>query len=206
MTIRRKYQCALSCLKGFSLIEILLVTVLLSLCSVAIFRTFLSGVKLWEHAQRFSVQEDISIFLDKLSEDLRNGFYYSKIKFNGMETQLTFPAFVTVPADERSSRFREGMVDQIGAVKYYLDYEEHKLYRSQANYSQALKGKFETTRELVSAVDSLRFRYYYPDKKGLQAYAKAQDVIPSGVLVEVRFHDESSERVMSRFIGIPSGI
>src|SRR6185295_519148 len=113
------------------------------------------------------VQEDISIFFDKLSEDLRNGFYYSKIKFNGMETQLSFPAFVMTPADEHSSRAPEGLIDQIGAVKYYLDYEEHKLYRSQANYSQALKGKFSDPRVIVSAVDGIRFRYYYPDKKGL---------------------------------------
>lgn len=192
--------------KAFTLIEILLVTALFSLCALAIFRTFASGVRLWEHAQRFSIQEDISIFMDKLSEDLRNGFSYSGIKFNGMETQVSFPAFVTVEADERSSRAKEGMIDQIGAVKYYLDYEEHKLYRSQANYSQALKGKFGAPRVIVSAVDGIRFRYYYPDKKGLQAYAKAQDAIPSGVFVEVKFHDENSDRTMSRFIGIPAGI
>jgi hypothetical protein len=59
---------------------------------------------------------------------------------------------------------------------------------------------------IVTAVDGIKFRYYYPDKKGLQAYAKAKDVIPSGVLVEITFHDENSERVMSRFIGIPAGI
>jgi prepilin-type N-terminal cleavage/methylation domain-containing protein len=200
MTAPRRSQ------RGFSLVEILLVAALFCMCSVAIFRTFLSGVKLWEHAQRFSMQEDISIFFDKLSEDLRNGFYYSKIKFNGMETQMTFPAFVTTPADENSSRAKEGLIDQMGAVQYRLDYEEHKLYRSQANYSQALKGKFEEGRPLVNAIDGIRFRYYYPDKKGLQAYAKAQDTIPSGVYVEVTFHDETSERTMSRFIGIPAGI
>ncbi len=192
--------------RGFTLIEILLVAGLFSLCSVAIFRTFVSGVRLWEHAERFSVQEDISIFMDKLSEDLRNGFYFSKIKFNGMETQLSFPAFVTTPADENSSRKTEGLIDQIGAVKYHIDYEEHKLYRSQANYAQALKGQFADQRALIHSIDGIRFRYYFPDKEGLQAYAKAQDAIPSGVLVEVKFHDESSERTMSRFISIPAGI
>jgi prepilin-type N-terminal cleavage/methylation domain-containing protein len=192
--------------KGFTLIEILLVSALFSMCAIAIFRTFVSGVKLWEHAQRFSVQEDVSIFFDKLSEDLRNSFYYSKIKFNGMETQVSFPAFVLTPADVNSSRKQEGVVDQIGAVKYYIDYEEHKLYRSQANYGQALQGKFQESRAIINAIDGIRFRYYYPDKKGLQAYAKAQDAIPSGVLVEVKFHDETSERTMSRFIGIPAGI
>ncbi len=192
--------------RGFTLIEILLVTALFAMCSIAIFRTFVSGVKLWEHAQRFSVQEDISIFMDKLSEDLRNSFYYSKIKFSGMETQLTFCAFVTTRADENSSRRTEGLIDQMGAVKYHLDYEEHKLYRSQANYAQALKGKFQEPRTLVHAVDGIRFAYYYPGKKGLQSYAKAQEAIPAGVFVEVRFHDESSERVMSRFIAIPAGI
>ena len=184
----------------------LLVTSLVAMCSVAIFRTFVSGVKLWEHAQRFSVQEDISIFFDKLSEDLRNSFYFSAIKFNGMETQVSFPAFVTTRADTNSSRAQEGLIDQIGAVQYRLDYEEHKLYRSQANYSQALKGKFQEPRALVNSIDEIHFRYYYPDKKGLQAYAKAQDTIPSGIYVEVKFHDETSERTMSRFIGIPAGI
>ncbi|GEM_PF-462238 len=190
---------------GFTLIEVLLVSVLFSICSVAIYNAFSSGIKLWAHAQRFAVEEDASIFFDKLSEDLSNSFYYSHIKFNGTATRLSSAAFVRTPADPRSSEFKEGLVDQMGAISYYFDYEERLIYRAQGNYAQALDGKFPDRRALVRAVDGLRFVYYLTDAKGTKPYASARDVMPSAVYVEVKYHDETSIRTMARFIPIPTG-
>lgn len=190
---------------GFTLVEILLVSVLFSICSVAVYNAFSSGIKLWAHAQRFAIEEDVSIFFDKLSADLRNSFYYSKIKFNGTATRLTSAAFVTVEADPRSSGSNEGLVDQIGAVSYYFDYEDRVIYRAQGNYAQALAGKFPERRVLVKAIDSLRFVYYINDVQGAKPYASARDVAPSSVYVEVKYHDGGSERTVARFISIPMG-
>ncbi len=191
---------------GFTLIEILLTVSLFSLCSFAIYKVFAGGVKLWARSQYFAVEEDVAIFLDKFSEDLRNSFYYTGINFKGMQGQLTVPAFVTTQADERSMDADQGPVTQIGAVKYYYDYETHTIHRAQANYSQALKGSFADDRVLVKAVTGLRFIYYIPGAEGVDPYTKMEDVIPSAVYVEIKYNDGRSEQQTGRFISIPVGV
>lgn len=191
--------------RGFTLIEILLTVSLVSLCSLAIYHVFAGGVKLWARSQYFAVEEDVAIFLDKFSEDLRNSFYYKGINFKGMQGQLTVPAFVTTQADERSLDADEGPVTQIGAVKYYYDYETHTIHRAQANYSQALNGRFADDRVLVKSVTGLRFIYYIPGAEGVDPYNKMEDVIPSAVYVEIKYNDGRSEQQTGRFISIPVG-
>ena len=192
--------------RGFTLIEILLTVSLFSICSLAIYNVFSSGVRIWARAEHFAVEEDVSIFLDKLSEDLRNSFYYTGIKFIGTQSRLTIPTFVTTLADERSFLAQEELVTQIGSVRYYFDYEAHSILRAQANYAQALDVHFPEGKVLVRSVNSLRFIYYMPGGKGVQPYSKINEVIPSGVYVEIKYNDGHSEQMMDRFIAIPTGI
>ena len=197
----RKDNC-----RGFTLIEILLTVALFSICSLAIYNVFSSGVRIWARAQHFAVEEDVSILLDKLSEDLRNSFYFTGIKFIGTESRLTVPTFVTTKADERSSLPQEDLITQIGSVRYYFDYETHLIHRAQANYAQALDGRFPNDKVLVKSVNSLKFLYYIPGSKGVQPYSKIDEVIPSSVYVEIKYNDGHSEHVMQRLISIPTGI
>ena len=191
---------------GFTLVEILLTVTLFSMCSLAIYKVFSSGIKLWARAQHFALEEDMSIFLDKFSEDLRNSFYYTGIHFNGTESRLSIPTFVVTPADERSLQAEDGPITQIGAVKYYLDFETHSIHRAQANYAQALGGHFSDDKVLVRSVNSLRFVYYMPGARGVEPYSKANEVIPTAIYVEIKYSDERSEHVLGRIISVPAGI
>ena len=191
---------------GFTLVEILLTVTLFSMCSLAIYKVFSSGIKLWARAQHFAIEEDLSIFLDKFSEDLRNSFYYTGIHFNGTESRLSIPTFVLTPADERSLQVSEELITQIGAVKYYLDFETHTIHRAQANYAQALDGHYPDDRILVSSVNSLRFVYYMPGAKGVAPYSKTNEVIPTAIYVEIKYSDERSEHVLGRIISVPAGV
>ncbi len=191
---------------GFTLIEILLTVSLMSISAVAIYRVFSGGIKLWSYAQRSGIEEDVSIFFDKFSEDLRHAFYYKGIAFKGTESRLTIPTFVTTQADEYSLNAQEGWVTQIGAVNYSYDFETHTIHRTQANYSQALAGRFVQDKVLVSSVNGLRFKYYLPGAQGIEPYAKMDEVIPPIVFVEIRYSDGRSEHVVGRMISIPTGI
>lgn len=192
--------------RGFTLIEILLTVTLFSMCSLAIYKIFSSGIKLWSYAQHAAVEEDVSIFLDKIAEDLRNSFYYTGIYFNGTESRLFVPTFVTTRPDERSLRSQDELTTQIGAVKYYFDFETHTIHRAQANYAQALKGDYPDDRALVKSVTSLKFVYYMPGAQGIEPYSKVNEVIPAAVFVEIKYEDERSEHVMGRMISVPVGI
>ena len=110
MNIKRKNR------RGFTLIEVLLVSALFSLAGVMIYYSFANGLKLWRRAQVIQKEEGIQMFLDKMGQDLRQTLYFSKIKFDGQENLLSFACFVTTPADPEGSRAEEGLIDEIGSV------------------------------------------------------------------------------------------
>lgn len=192
--------------RGFTLIEILLTVTLVSLCSLAIYRVFAGGLKLWEYSQRSGIEEDVNIFFDKFSEDLRNAFYFKSIVFRGTESKIVVPTFVSVMADERSLLAPDGRIIQMGSVKYYYDYENHLIRRAQANYANALQERFAEDKILVKSIDSLKFTYFVPSDKGVEPYAKLDEVIPSSIYVEIQYSDGRSNHKIGRMIAIPVGL
>src|ERR1039458_2354762 len=104
--------------QGFTLTEILLVSAMFAVISVAVFNAFSNGFKLWARGQHVMVEGDMAIFLDKISEDLRQTVSISGIPFKGEGTQLTFPAIILDRTDENGARANEGYAAQIGAVRY----------------------------------------------------------------------------------------
>ncbi|HSV43921.1 MAG TPA: hypothetical protein VLJ10_05135, partial [Candidatus Bathyarchaeia archaeon] len=76
---------------SFTLIELLLVASLLSLISVSLYQALSNGLRVWQYTRRLSVEEDVMIFLDKLSADLRNSFDYSLFFFDEGKNYVSFP-------------------------------------------------------------------------------------------------------------------
>lgn len=184
----------------------MLTVTLVSLCSIAVYRVLAGGLKLWSYSQRSGIEEDINIFLDKFSEDLRNAFYFQSIPFKGSANSLTIATFVSVRPDERSLQQEEGRITQIGAATYYFDYENHLIRRSQANYSQALQGRSPDDKVLVRSVTGLKFIYYLPGAQGVEPYSKVEDVVPSAVFVEMTYSDGKSDHKVGRMVSIPVGV
>ena len=62
---------------GFTLVEMLLAASLVALVSIAAYQSMLNGYRIWQRSQRSGVEEDISLALDKISQDIRNVFSFS---------------------------------------------------------------------------------------------------------------------------------
>jgi hypothetical protein len=187
--------------KAFTLVEILLVTSLIGLVSIAVLKSFNNGLKLWAKAQRINREAEAAIFLDKMSEDLRSMVFISSIAFKGSSQKISFPAIVITKADAKSSRAQEGVVDQIGAVQYRYDAELHKIFRRQANYAEAVKGKWvQDEIAIVSGIEDLSFHYEIFDDKGFLLKSEIGEGVPSGVMVDVRFSDDSGTHELKRYL------
>ncbi|MBF0490415.1 MAG: type II secretion system protein [Candidatus Omnitrophica bacterium] len=192
--------------KAFTLIEVLLVSSLIAILGIAIFRSFGNGLKLWAKAQRLNRDADVNIFLDKVAEDLRSTTIVSGLAFKGSETKLSFPAIVMTQADIKSSRASEEIIDQIGAVQYRFEPSEHVIYRRQANYAQAVKGKWgQEEKVVVSGIEDLDIHYEVSSSKGFLLKSEISDGIPSGIVIEVRFSDDSGVHQFKRYLSIPVG-
>ncbi len=191
---------------AFTLVEVLLVSSLVALVSLAIFRCFGNGLKLWGKAQHLNREAEVVIFLDKMAEDLRSTVVMSGFNFKGTAQQLSFPATVNTRADQRSARKKEEMVWQIGAVKYRYDVEGRAIYRQQANYAQASKKRWSQEEvPVVKGIEGLEFHYDIASDKGFLLKSEISEGVPLGVMVEVRFNDEGGPHQFKRFLSIPVG-
>ena len=192
--------------RGFTFIEIMLVTLIFATLSVAIFTCLSNGIKLWERGRKLMVEEDVAIFFDRFSSDLRNTFNYSKLSFTGAENNLEFPTVVWTAADRVSVRAHEGLVDQLGEVRYEFDPEHGTLVRRQANYSQALQEDWGVDEIVLPAVKGVRFHYFYTASKDPQLNVETGDGIPAGVEVELVIPSGKEEKVFKRYIAVPAGV
>ena len=192
--------------RGFTFIEILLVTSLIAILSLSIFTCFSNGLKLWDRSRREILTEDISIFFDHFSSDLHNTFIFSTIPLEGGENSFIFPTVVLTKADEYGSRKDEEFIDQLGRVRYAFDFEKNAIVRQQANYSQGTRNDWGDVKIMAAGIKELKFKYYYSGSKEYQLHADNSAVLPAGVEVDVRFMEGGEEKTLSRFISIPLGI
>ncbi len=188
---------------GFTLMEILLVSVLIATVSIAIFGVLNNGIKLWSRGMAVDKKGELFIGLEKIAQDFRGVLPFSLIKFKGMESQVSFATIVLTPADVRSSRVTEGIVDQLGAVEYRFDPALGKMFRRQADYGQAIKKQWGQEQEIASGISDVRFDYYIDGQKSYERKAHIETHIPKGVMLTMRFGERGPQ--MQRYFEIPVG-
>ena len=178
---------------------------LLSLIGLALYKSLANGIKVWERSQRLVKEEDVALFFEKLTQDLRNTYVYSRIKFEGNELRFSFPAYVKTLADARGHSPRGEYIEQMGRVEYAFDPIKDIVYKRQANYGQALDNHYQPEQVMVRSVDRVKFNYYYWTQKEELYSQDVLEVPPSGVEVELEFSDKMGRRSMRKFIEIPVG-
>ncbi|MCB9772306.1 MAG: prepilin-type N-terminal cleavage/methylation domain-containing protein [Candidatus Omnitrophica bacterium] len=191
--------------RAFTLIEMLLVASLLSVTGLAVYHTIASGMRVWEYSRRYSAEEDVEIFFEKITADLQNSYSYSLIQFEGKSDQLFIPTIVRTPIDQNISPSGD-IIEQMGGVEYFLQSGQKTIYRRQANYSQTLKKKFAEARPLAKPIESLIFKYFVIDDKKIKPKKKISSEIPVSVEVQVEFIEVGGNvRKLKRLINIPIG-
>jgi len=191
--------------RAFTLTEILLVSVLFALISLSVFNSFSNGFKLWARGQHLIVEGDIAIVLDIMDEDLRGVVTMGGIPFIGSSAQLSFPAIIWAPTDQNGSRAKEGEGRQIGAIQYFFDPAEKKIFRRHATYGQALKSQWSSPVQVASLIEDMTMRYYFTADRGLLVKSQTDLGTPMGIMVDVQFEREGQTRHRRRFITIPVG-
>lgn len=191
--------------KAFTLIEMLLVASLLSVTGLAVYHAISDGLRIWEYSRRYSSEEDVAVFFEKLTTDLQNIYRYSAISFDGKENKILIPTIVRTPVDKEISGSGD-LVEQMGCAEYFLQTGEKAIYRRQANYSQSLNKKFAPARALAVPVEKLHFKYYFVEEGKLKAKKTAAKEIPAAVLIQIDFREVGgSVRHLQRMINIPAG-
>lgn len=182
---------------GFTLIEILLVTVILSIIGLSVYSAFNNGIKIWKRIARNVIQEDVSIFFEKISHDLRNSLQYADIKFEGTEERISFPTIII-------SNEQNLLKPELGCVTYFRDNKDNSLNRQQINYSQLYQNARlsdgqanQLSRSLLSNLEAITFQYYYYDIETDRYYWKSiwenEEYLPLAVKIKVEFYEDKNK-------------
>lgn len=183
--------------EGFTLVELLIVSVMLAVVSLAIYASFNSGIKIWQKAKAQAFNEDLNIFFDKFSSDLRNTFRFTKINFRGDESQVEFATLV------KSARLQETAP---GKAIYIYDRQRKELARRLMDFSQVSTGEEPRAQQSLKNVTSLKFTYYTYDPEEKECLWEdewqGREGLPLAVRMELEL-DAEQEYKFVRTVSVP---
>ncbi len=179
------------------MIEMLIVSITLGVISLAINSALNNGVKIWRKINQHLPQEDIDIFLDKLTLDLHNVFLSPQFTFTGDQQRLALPTLVT------SAKFPDRLP---GEALYVYDESKNQLDKQIRDYSDIYNDDQGLAQPLLKNLNSLKFSYYFFEaEKKYYSWVDEwkNEGLPNAVRVEIEVKDGDKIRQFSRTIAIP---
>lgn len=181
---------------GFTLIELVVVTAILAVVGMALYGTFANGINIWKKVTQESVTEDVNLFFEKISHELRNSFKMTGMEFRGGKSRVSFPTKIK----HKSEAGVELLVKQ---VTYAFDKRKKTLKRTLVDYSEHYRKRPGREQILAQDISSLRLQYfvYEPEEKKYSWVTHWQEKEnPFGKEVE-----ESLPLIVRIEVGIPKG-
>lgn len=185
--------------KAFTLIELIISTLILAIAIVSIYGAFNAGIKAWHRSAGSRDFQKIRISLLRMQKELQSSFFFSGIPFKGMPSEITFPA-----AEEKG---------KIYVVDYYITEDKNKgckvLMKRNSVFADDRFLEEEAVDEFIFSAYSIDFEYAYGLKYGLKGlewkgiWEESQQKIPS--LVKINFKLGLNEDVYHKTIFIPQG-
>ncbi|MFA6216154.1 MAG: prepilin-type N-terminal cleavage/methylation domain-containing protein [Candidatus Omnitrophota bacterium] len=197
MRCTRQNKTKKKILRGFTFIEILIVTMMMSVVSLAIYSAFNNGIKIWQRLNRQLPQEDINIFFDKFASDLRNCVKLKNMNFIGKADMLEFSSIVMSARMEQVS---------VGKFLYRYDRSAGTLRRDQFDYSAIFTDEKNAYAGGLEHIKSLKFLYYNFDEEKNEYNWQEEwlfDELPKAVRVEIEFFQGPEVFYLTSSVGIP---
>lgn len=172
---------------------------MLGVISLAIYSTFSNGFKVWQRINRPLAQANLSIFFEKISQDLSNCLKSSSIPFTGESSNLGIPTQVFSPRLKSKT---------LGLVTYTYDQQSGALTRQAKDFSQFYNRQEIDPVVLVENIGFLKFEYYYFDTQKEEYLWKEEwpaSGLPLAVRVTLNLNDSSGTDTIIRTINIPVG-
>ena len=185
--------------KGLTLIELLLVVSLLGVVSVVIYTTLSKGIMIWGRVQNEVSLENANIFLERYSEDIRNSYAYSSIRFVGQKTLFECPTIVYT---------KEFEVKTIGQVSYTYDARNKTLTRAFKDISMLYRGKDGKISSELENIEAASFEYYkYDTETNNYVWLErwSEEKMPLAVRLKLIINDGTKKIRYAKTVSILSG-
>jgi hypothetical protein len=189
--------------KAFTLVELLIVTTLMTFVSGVIVATLTGGFKVWARATEYGVHDQASLIASEgIRKDLASARRFRLIPFTGAYDEVSFPVVARFGSDASAPQ-------EIGRLGYYTDSRRGLLCRSFVPYRLANRIRLRDRCEVVlEGVQKARFDYFGSETGEEDAGWSSSwesDVPPQSVKLSTTL-DAGNRRTIARtaLISLPS--
>ena len=179
-------------LTGFTLVELLISSVVISVIALAAYFSLAAGIRIWQRVNQKAEYEDLAFFLDRFGSDLRNCLEFSNINFSGTKDRVSFASLLNSPRLKKRT---------VGEVSYIYKAQEGLLNRQERDYSHLYNQAEGFVKIALTDIKSLEFKFYVYDemeKKYLWLEEFDRDDLPSAVRLELEL-EGGWEKVVRTF-------
>ena len=189
---------------AFTLIELVIATVILTVVVVSVSSAFSVGIKAWRRGTQGHDIQKVRLALLKIQKELRSSFFFSRAAFRGTASEMTFP--LCIPEENAS---------EIYIITYRVDEGEgaagaKALVREKRVFTENSQDGDEPVREQVFPVKTIGFKYAYGLKDGHNEFEwqdlwlpESQKSIP--LAIKISFQLANSDDVYNKTIFISQG-
>jgi prepilin-type N-terminal cleavage/methylation domain-containing protein len=207
---------------GFTLIEVMIASVLVALAGLVAYHSYNQGILVWKKGQENSNQDKAVMVMERISRDLKNTFSFAPVDFSGEDAKISFPALIfkydwTQPDEsgepELVSATAESSVPLPLITKLTYEYDQNKgeLARIEEAYAypnlEELKVASDGTRKefnrvIMDNIDVMKFSYAITKTPELSFSANAiNSGLPYAVKIELKL--KSMKAPLTRTVFIP---
>ncbi len=188
---------------GFTLMELLLVTIIFPVIAVAVYGNLRSGAEVMKRLETQSEEEDVAIFFEKVTRDFEEMFEFSGVPFKGDSRSVTFASFLETDPALGGNR-------GIGEVSYVFDLSKKALLKKERDYHELYKEKPPRSKTLIAHVVGFEFSFFYqdPETKGFMwsdEWEDGQKKLPIGIRLDLELDDGTNHARYAKKIFLPAG-
>jgi len=193
--------------KGFTLMELVIATLIISFLGTVIYTVFVQGLRLWNRAVKERPEIGIGLCFEKLTVDLRNALVYSNVGLVGGTDSMEFYTLGDSELYLPENKFERRTEPLL--VQYSFQKSDSAVRRSQLNYYEILnQAKIpQKSARIADHIVRLKFSYFRSDPKAVVDWASQwqEKCLPEAVKINLDFKDQNKVKSMSKIISLPAG-
>jgi len=176
---------------AFTLVEVIITTLIFTIIAVGLAGSFISGLKLWGRAKsRSFFYNNVIISMEKISHELRQAIEIPQIGFEGKAQELSFPTPIGY---------------SINKVTYKFDPETKKLFRGTLALKDILIAKEKETKltTVFLELDDFSAEYFYFNKQENKYAWKEQFTKDTGKFLAIKLKAKIKDGEFEKVVFLP---
>lgn len=182
--------------KGFSLIELIIVSVMVAMISLAVYATFNNGLRIWQRINEELPTEELGIFFERFSSDVRSLLPLYAVAFVGEKEMLEFSALLHSPLF---------LAKTPALIRYRFIPSGKSLERSESDWSMLSNKEEPKSTHVLKNISNAVFDYYmYDDIRKEYSWVEMWDgkSFPLAVRLRVETEYKNRQHMFQRTVSI----